>query len=98
MLGHYLKAQGFGTFYYVLGKREEHSHAWLQQGEIIIDITADQFPEVDHAVIVTATPTWHGGFASEVLHEADFIIFDQYTAAMMGTAYLAVMQHMETPA
>ena len=98
LLGHYLKAQGFGTFHYVLGKREEHSHAWLQQGEIIIDITADQFPEVDHAVIVTATPTWHDGFASEVLHEADFTIYDPHTVASLGAAYHTVMQHMETSA
>ncbi|TBC53783.1 hypothetical protein ELH27_37080 [Rhizobium leguminosarum] len=98
LLGHYLKAQGLGPFDYVLGERQDHSHAWLQQGEVIIDITADQFPEVDEAVIVTATPTWHHEFTSEVLHEADFTISDTHTVAMLGAAYHRVMQHLEVPA
>ncbi|NTA40588.1 hypothetical protein [Agrobacterium salinitolerans] len=98
VLGHYLKAQGLAAFDYVLGMRDNHSHAWLQHGDIIIDITADQFSEIDQSVIVTAHPTWHSEFAAEVLHEADFTIYDGYTAATLGSAYHAILQHMEVPA
>jgi hypothetical protein len=98
LLGHFLKAQGLGAFDYVLGKREDHTHAWIQHGEIIIDITADQFPEIDEAVIVSATSAWHERFTSDVLHEADFIIYDDYNQATLGAAYHTVMQQLESRA
>lgn len=100
LLSRYLLDQGCGSFNYVLGMRGEggdrHSHAWLQRGEILVDITADQFPEVDQAVIVTTHSPWHAEFQTEVLHEADYRIYDFQTAAMLDTAYEAVMQSMET--
>lgn len=94
-LGHYLKAQGLAAFDYVLGMRDDHSHAWLQHGDIIIDITADQFPEIDRAVIVASASTWHAGFAIEVPREADFTIYDAHTAATLRAAYHRVLQHIE---
>ncbi|RSC20992.1 hypothetical protein EFR00_00415 [Rhizobium sophoriradicis] len=98
LLGHYLKAQGLDAFDYVLGERDDHSHAWVQQGDIIIDITADQFAEIDRPIIVTANPDWHNEFKAEVLHEADFTIYDAYTAATLAAAYHTILQHMEVPA
>ena len=52
---------GSGAFNYVLGMRvgedgERYSHAWLPQGDTIIDITADQFPG-QPPVIVTIVET-----------------------------------------
>lgn len=98
LLGHYLKAQGLSASNYVLGMRDSYTHAWLQHGEIIIDITADQFAEIEQSVIVTADPAWHSEFAAEVLHEADFAIYDGYTAGTLGAAYHTIFQHMEVPA
>lgn len=34
-------------------------HAWLQSGEWIVDITADQFIDVQESVIVTNKSEWH---------------------------------------
>lgn len=93
---HYLKVQGLGSFDYVLGKRgkggKRHSHAWLQQGPIIVDITADQFPEIDHAVIVSDGSVWHAAFEAEILHEADFMIYDTYTVATLVAVYQRILQ------
>lgn len=99
LLGHFLKAQGFGSFDHVSGRRydgdRERTHAWLQRGDLIIDITADQFPEVDQSVIVANGSAWHETFETEVLHEADFTIYDPRTKATLGADYRAVLQILE---
>jgi len=47
ILNEYLYIKGYGKFKYVCGDKgkgkEKRSHAWLEEGEYIIDITADQF-------------------------------------------------------
>lgn len=48
ILGTLLSEQGGHGFERVVGRRGEHlekSHVWLRRGELIVDITADQFPE-----------------------------------------------------
>lgn len=35
------------------------SHGWLQRGDLIIDITADQFDDVTETVIVSRDSAWH---------------------------------------
>jgi hypothetical protein len=56
LLRAFLQEQGLGTFAYILGWRETDrgwgSHAWLEAAGVIVDITADQFPEIDEKVIV----------------------------------------------
>jgi hypothetical protein len=42
-----------------------NSHAWVEQGQVLADITADQFTDVPDRVIVTADRSWHdAGFPS----------------------------------
>jgi len=79
MLGHYLCDIGLGKFDYVLGERgspgpasDEQSHAWLQQEGLVVDITADQFPEIQTEVIVSADSQWHRTFRSRTDYVADF--------------------------
>ncbi|MCV6609165.1 MAG: hypothetical protein OIF55_00170 [Amphritea sp.] len=38
---------------------ELKSHAWLQLGNVVVDITADQFPDVSAPVIALAPSQWH---------------------------------------
>ncbi|MCP4124426.1 MAG: hypothetical protein GY751_22005 [Bacteroidetes bacterium] len=65
MLGTYLIEQGLGEFQYMLGDYGSieggnwSSHAWLQSGNLIVDITADQFPDIDKKVIVQEDHEWH---------------------------------------
>jgi hypothetical protein len=55
---------GIKGFEYICGNKHKSdgspsSHAWLQNGGWIVDITADQFPDVDEPVIVTNSSEWH---------------------------------------
>jgi len=71
------------SWFDVSGTRGEtdgrHSHAWIKQGDIIIDITADQFDEIKAPIIETKASPWHDSFDTELLHEADFHVYDQAT-------------------
>jgi hypothetical protein len=71
LLGKYLQDCGLGEFRYVSGWRHRpgeeqgHSHAWLRQGEVIVDITADQFGEHYGPVVVTTDSSWHDAFGDQ---------------------------------
>jgi len=77
VLGSLLREQGENGFERVVGRRGEHlekSHVWLRRGDLIVDITADQFPEEGTApVMVTTDHVWHDGWEqySEALEEID---------------------------
>lgn len=67
VLGQILHEAGFKSAEYVCGNkyrddRKPYSHAWLRYDGLIIDITADQFPEVGSKVIVTCESEWHKGW------------------------------------
>ncbi len=58
LLGRYLVEAGFKNVMYVGGeKRSEGSHAWIEVGEIILDITGDQFGQPP--VVVATASNWH---------------------------------------
>lgn len=93
MLAAYLEEMGEGIWTYVKGDRDGESHAWIEQDGLIVDITADQFPEVETAVIVTARNAWHETFFESVQpwHSAHFNVFDRREAKALEGAYLAIL-------
>jgi hypothetical protein len=99
LLGKYLHDGGFGAFQYVCGIRrrphEEHEHAWLRQGGVIIDITADQFSEIHEPVIVTTNHTWYNAFKVRNEHEADYELYDDRTRYMFASAYRKIVESTE---
>lgn len=61
LLGQYLADSGLGTWSYASGIRSEPfwSHAWVERDGWLLDITADQFPDVAPPVLLTDDRTWH---------------------------------------
>ncbi len=51
--------EGFQTYSGTHPTNKDKKHLWLQKGDIVIDITADQFPEIGKKVIVTRESPWH---------------------------------------
>lgn len=83
LLGAYLADYGFSDFDYVSGHRgntEDNSwtsHAWLACGELVADITADQFPDAPAGVIVESPSPWHQEFEVEQRGPCDFKDFSE---------------------
>ncbi|MCB5205767.1 hypothetical protein [Methylovorus mays] len=65
LLGAYFADNGITEFQYVCGERgvkEDRTwstHAWLESEGLVVDITADQFEEIDEKVIVAYGSPWH---------------------------------------
>jgi hypothetical protein len=85
LLGRYFEEQGLGTFDYIWGQRGDRSHGWLQLGVLIVDITADQFPDAPGPVIVGTDDTWHRRFESQNRHpyrviasQTDYALWELY--------------------
>ncbi|MFY0312911.1 hypothetical protein ACFMBG_23940 [Leisingera sp. D0M16] len=62
ILAEYLHASGFGVFAYVVGRDGVRSHAWLEQGRVIVDVTAGQFEGAPEPIIISTDQSWHERF------------------------------------
>jgi hypothetical protein len=61
LLGQYLSDSGLGTWSYRRGAQSDPflTPAWVERDGLIVDITADQFPDRSEPVLVTVGRTWH---------------------------------------
>lgn len=98
LLAAYLGELGFGEFQYVLASRGDarintwHSHAWLEGCGLIVDITADQFPNFQERVFVGESSEFHSTFEVEERYVADFRRYDSHTVKEYRRAYAEAMK------
>jgi hypothetical protein len=61
LLGQYLADSGLGEWTYRSGELPDsgNTHAWLERDGVLVDITADQFADVEDPVIVVQGSEWH---------------------------------------
>lgn len=103
LMGAYLADLGFHGFSYVSAVRGEHadntwhSHAWLQNGATVIDITADQFSDMPHAVMVSANSQWHMQFRVERRQDADFREWSGMGVDPLHSMYEEILNAIESP-
>jgi hypothetical protein len=57
-----LTKDGYKEIEYVVGMKGKQSHAWLEIQDIALDVTADQFPEIEEAVLFQSPTIWHRTF------------------------------------
>jgi hypothetical protein len=99
LLGTYLEQAGFGAFDYVLGHHGERTHAWIAQKGTIVDITADQFPDMPERIIVSAQSAWHAGLPSASDGIADYRQYDGHAEEELEATYLMILERIvDTPA
>jgi hypothetical protein len=100
LLGTFLFENGLGEFAYVLGEIGSYgggnwsTHAWLQRGDLVVDITADQFRDIDDAVIVTTQSSWHRSLGGKQKNVANFRKYDAHSAAELARAYREILKHL----
>jgi hypothetical protein len=99
LLEKFLQENGHTGFKYIPAMRDDHAHAWLQRGDLVVDITADQFPDQRRSVIVALNSRWHKTFERDLLeeqeHVADFEQYDHRTAAELRIVYRLIISHLE---
>jgi len=66
ILAHWLAMKGVKDLVVVTGKRGKLSHAWLEKGYLIIDITADQFSDGPASVFISTERSFHDSFSDEI--------------------------------
>jgi hypothetical protein len=94
LLAKYFNDNNCGDFYYVLGYWENKSHAWLQKGDIIIDITANQFNDQNASVIFMKDNKWHSKHTVESKEIADFTKHDSYSVSLLSNTYKIITEHL----
>lgn len=104
LLGTYLMDKQYGQFYYMNSEIGEisstglpvfKSHAWLQnEGNIIVDITADQFPDIAEKVIVSYGSDWHLRWKGEKQNIANINVYDERTKMNMQKMYNRVLMEI----
>jgi hypothetical protein len=92
LLGAYLVDNGITGFKRVSGTRgtatnnSQKTHAWLVRNALIVDITADQFPDGPASVIVSESSVWHNSFEVDECGPSDF-----RETSTCGPDYLALL-------
>ena len=56
--------------------KNRQSHAWLEYEGWILDITADQFEDINDKVLVRKDRTWHSQFKGQNKGINDFEMFN----------------------
>jgi hypothetical protein len=103
LLGTYLYELGEEHFENVLGQRDDPepgkescSHAWLERKGLIIDITADQFAEIDEAVIISNDSVWHRGWRIESRQPSNLEAYEHRGPDQLRPVYGVLKKKMDT--
>lgn len=97
LFGTFLVDHSIPGFKYICGERGSKidntwtSHAWLQHDDLVVDLTADQFPDASAGVIVSSPSPWHMQFSTEPGRESDFREWSGYGAELLHPMYSRVL-------
>ena len=95
LLQKYLSTNCIETVY-VWGRWGEQSHGWLEHDSLIIDITADQFPDIFENVIVTYDRSWHTKFKYQDKYIVDFEKFESMPRERFRAKYNTIVKEISS--
>ena len=93
LLGLYLYNNAIAPLAIYSGNRPDCDghHRWLQHNDIVVDITADQFPACNQPpVIVTNNSTWHSALDGYVYRQFDTAYHDHILERPWGDFLLRI--------
>jgi hypothetical protein len=97
LLGTYLTDQHLGEFSLVTGRKYPdgnlRTHGWLSGEGLIVDITADQFPEIKDPVIVVVDSPWHDEWAGKIEGRAHIAAWEFLIP--LDDSYAEIRRHLE---
>jgi hypothetical protein len=90
----FLSKRGISTKYVWGINSNDFSHAWLEYDDIIIDLTADQFQEINEEVVITRNRKWYEQFVIQGKYISDFEKFNDYNARRLGAIYKNIIKRL----
>jgi len=72
---------------YVWGMNKNQSHAWLEYMGYIIDITADQFLDINDKIVISKDKKWHSKFKRQSRRNSNFEIDNEINRERLGELY-----------
>jgi hypothetical protein len=77
-----------------MGFGDRGTHGWIESDGIIIDITADQFPDITAPALVTRDRTWHDQRFGRQRRPREVLVrpYDDYDSA----AYSAIQRYLSS--
>ena len=101
ILGTYLEEEcNLGAFDFVTAERGVcadntwTSHAWLQKGDLFVDITADQFLDAPSAIVVEVNSPWHDTFAVERRNPSNLKSWTGHGTYQVLSLYARIKRHL----
>ncbi len=102
LLGAHFVDLGIEGFNYICGERGSRddntwtTHAWLQRGSCVVDITADQFTHAPSPVVVADPSPWHVTFSTDTSNPSDFRVLSGHGADLLQLMYSRVNEWLST--
>ncbi len=91
LLSKYLFENGIEAEF-VNGVNDFQWHAWLEYKGYIIDITADQFPEISDKVVIRLDKKWYSRFKRQTREYKDFEADDKLNVVRLGQLYKNIIE------
>ena len=73
----------------------DRSHFWLEHEGLIVDISADQYPEIEQPVIVTTDRSWHDGFIHQSKYPYSDVV-NENTVPKFHTTYAHILETLNS--
>ena len=97
LLAQWLWEHGVESHYYCGRRADGATHAWLEVGDIIVDITGDQFEEFQHPVYVGPVTSFHMMFSTRQAEQDmknGFHCYDAASVARLSNEYKMIMKSL----
>lgn len=87
MMGHFMKYELYLNPIEIQAQRDNDDgtdpHSWLMVGNVIVDITSDEFDDSEERVIVSEYSPWHDSW--EIIKRGDIVRIETYDQINYGT-------------
>lgn len=97
MLGEFLFERGCGSFEYISGFCDSGTHAWIEKGGLIVDITGDQFSDFGQRVYVGKDRSWHSRYEINAPERARLDVFGPGVEYQLRQIYTRVIESLHGP-
>lgn len=72
---------------YVWGMHGNQSHAWIEYNDYVVDITSDQFSDIDERVVIKKDKQWYSKFKRQSRRYSNFEVDNKLNKERLSKLY-----------